>query len=137
MSLGLPTTVRDPRVQQCLDFIASRFPIKASSLADSAKELFPQLVTPGPTEVAFGQGTLKWSAAAEKMASEILTVNHSMERTPTSVVGLFFASEASETILALRVIEGSLTSTQFKIRGYGAVTIAKSTEVKFMWIAIG
>lgn len=33
MTLNFPTTVQDPRVQQCLDFIASRFPLDNASLA--------------------------------------------------------------------------------------------------------
>lgn len=127
MALRLPTIVPEARVQQCLDFIARQFPIAAGALADSAKELFPELATPAARKINFGTAKLKFTAS--KFPEGPIAVTHGLGTTPVSVVA---TSENNVVTIS--------TS------GYGATTFSLwggnwfepiNGELPVHWVAIG
>lgn len=68
--------------------------------------------------------------------SNIVTVKHKLGVVPTSVQVTAMGSEAAEIGMMPRVIEGSLTKEQFKVRLFTTVAIA-AIEIPFTWTAIG
>jgi hypothetical protein len=88
-------------------------------------------------KVAFGESEFEWSATEEKTSSNLKEITHGLGATPVMVMLTTGAGEASTVLVGARYIEGSLTETKFKCRGFAPVAVAKSTKVKFFWMAIG
>ena len=128
MALGLPTIVSDRRVQQCLDFISRQFPIAAQALADSAKELFPQLAEGGSRKINFGTATLNF------VASEIATteISHGLGVTPLVVIANM-TSGRSDVFCSVNPI----SATKAGVTGRQMNSVAITATPTFYWLAIG
>lgn len=132
MALGLPTIVRDPRVQQCLDFLTRQFPITAGALADSAKELFPQLAEGGSRKVNFGSVQVEFAGGTN--ISKEATVTHGLGTTPSAVLlqSAAFDGEAYNAEVA------TVGATTFKTRFlFQAFIPGAGTKRTIYWLAIG
>lgn len=133
MALRLPTSVQDPRVQQCLDFLSRQFPIGAGALSAAAKELFPQLATAAATKVNFGIVELEFPGASRE--SKTSTVTHGLGVSPQAVVLTYKAVAAVDYMF---VQSQEYSSTVFKCTcKTDTATPALGTKAPFTWIAIG
>lgn len=83
----------------------------------------------------FGKATAEYPGGVQK--SNVVTVSHGLEATPVWVGATAFASEATEVPIVARVIEGSLTATQFKVRLYAPVAVSAGSKIEFLWTAAG
>ena len=80
----------------------------------------------GEVEVETTPGSVK---------SAVLTVNHKLGVVPTDIQLTAQRSEAAEVLFEPIVIEGSATSTQFKVRGLSSSPFATAVKVKVYWRA--
>lgn len=121
MPLPLPSTVKDPATQQCLDQIANQFPIQAANVANA----FLRLATVGNHKASFGEGTLTWTASKIAAAKEI---EHGLGVTPAVV---FLTSTNSAITFGVE----SKTASKFKVGGYFEQSVLTGTFA-FYWLAI-
>jgi hypothetical protein len=123
VTLPLPTTVKDPRTQQVLDFIAEQFPIQGGSIAGILG-----VVPTGTHRTNFSTGEVEFPGA--NVASTALTINHGLGKEPKSIeaTGASFGGMYPET--------AEWTASTFKLRMVAtAGTPGAGTKAKFSWVA--
>jgi len=155
LALSLPTIVRDQAVQQCLDFLARRFPIQkadmgkesvgsdelgkeaveAGHLAKATKELFPQLATPGSHKEAFGSVTVKW-AGGSNFIEKVIVVEHGLGAVPAAVALTITGTNIGAWLPPSVYLSADPTATKLEIQATanGAPTAGKTATV--YWRAI-
>jgi hypothetical protein len=80
-------------------------------------------------------GEVEVETTAGSVKSAILTVTHKLGAVPTDIQLTTMRSEAAEALFEPVVIEGSATSTQFKIRGISSSPFATAVKIKVYWRA--
>lgn len=135
MTLPLPSTVQDPNQQEINDTLARVFPLSADKLGKSAKELFPQLVTPAARKEAFGSKTVTWPGATN--FAGIVEIAHGLGVVPASISLTVTATNISAFLPPNAYLSADPTSTVLKVQVWanGAVTAGKTAIV--YWRAIG
>jgi hypothetical protein len=118
--------VKDAATDQNFRQVEGQFPIPAEALAESAKELFPQLTETAERKIAFGSTTVEFSASR---FSKEKAISHGLGVTPIAVIA---SAEFGEIVASTR----SYTSTQFSLTA-GNWLEALTTTRTIHWIAIG
>jgi hypothetical protein len=95
-------------------------------------------ITPGTTEHEWAP----WSEAAiaepetdGTARTKILTVTHGLGVVPADIQLTRITSEVSEIVIQPVIINGSVTSTQFKVRGISTTAILSGQKIPIYWRA--
>lgn len=80
----------------------------------------------GLVEIEFPGGTPK---------SNVVTISHGLGETPSDIQLTASRTEAAEALAEPVIIDGSLTSTTFKVRLLGSVAFAAGSKIKVYWQA--
>jgi hypothetical protein len=80
-------------------------------------------------------GEVEVETTVGSVKSAITTVTHKLGAVPSDIQLTALRSEAAEVLFEPVVIEGSATSTQFKIRGLSSSAFATAVKVKIYWRA--
>jgi hypothetical protein len=137
--LSIPLqAVPDEPTDQNFRQLGERFPIQRGDLGKgavgqdqlgtAAKELFLQLAAAGVRKIAFGVGSMSFSASS----SASKTITHGLGTTPTVV--LVTGKTGSFQMLFNADTYGSTT---FRAWGYWTPGSTVTTTQEFAWIAIG
>lgn len=127
---ALPAVVKDRGSQENFDKLNGRFPVAAADLSTGAKELFPQLTTPGAVKLNRGVVTVTWTGTTFSPTIEVL---HGLGAEPISIV---LGVEKIGALFAYFDYK-EVNSTRFKIEGAANSSVTNGTESKVSWIAIG
>lgn len=129
-----PQAVRDTATDQNFRQIAQQFPIQAQNLADSVKELSPQLQTAGSHKEAFGSFTVTWAGGTN--FSPVKEVEHGLEAVPADVHLNVTGTNIAAFLPPNVWLSTDPTSTLLKIQAWanGLVTAGKTATV--YWRAI-
>jgi hypothetical protein len=120
--------VKDDATDQNFRQLERQFPIQASEVADSVKELFLQLGTIGSRKVNLGTAKLKWSASQQ---SNTVEIEHGLPATPLLVLSQLRSFQLTNITLYIP----SRSSTKFSLFGFSAASLTAEMEVD--WLAIG
>lgn len=123
MTLPLPTTVKDPRTQQVLDYIAEQFPIQGGSIAGVLG-----VVAAGSHRIAFGETEAEWGG---EITSKTKTVTHGLGKTPVAVVANAVDSGRCAGINGL-----SSSNFTFNLQTLQGDKPSSGTKTVVYWVAI-
>jgi hypothetical protein len=129
--------VKDAASDQNFRTLEKQFPIQSQDVAESVKELFPQLVTAGSHKVAFGVSVCGWTPGAH--LSNVTEVSHGLKDdkgkaiVPTVVLCTAISSESETHVGIFNVI--SWTTTIFNVNAYWPNGTGPGNN-SFAWIAI-
>lgn len=136
----LPFVARDPGTQQNFDALnkrtgtlEARFPVVASDLATSAKELFPQLVTAAGRKINFGESEVEFTAKG--LVTAFKAIAHGLGVKPVYVDVSFVAGEDGG-IWSTPLFK-NVGATNFEVRFRTDTERAAGTKFGISWIAIG
>lgn len=125
MSLSLQA-VDDQATDQNFRQITERWPL-------------PSVKTVSGKEARLNSGEAKLEWAVKAVKSSTLTITHGLGIAPLpgGISLTLLTSEASLAVVDCRILEGSITSTQFKVIAHANLEVEAGTKLGLYWTAIG